>query len=370
MRFLDYNYVRQTNVDLIASSAHSNFPVSNLKHDFRSKVWRTTGTFIINTTNNKIDFRETNAGPQITATISSGTYTPDTLEVEIAAKMTAATLNARTYTVLYSESTGKWTITGSTFLELLWLSGSNTATSIGPSIGYAVLDETGGTAYTSASVAIHTEESVVIDLKSTESIDSFLMLWSPIDGTGVSTDADIFLQANHTNNWSSPAVNIQVTIDSIFLTCSHFFSSSQNYRYWRVKIIDPKNSNLYIQIGNIILTKATVLSDSPEKGFTYTLEDGSKRIVTEFGNQYVDRLPFRQKISFNYAALQYSDVLILEEMYRRNASNIPITVVLDETASCFDKDHFMVYGYFESTLVHKQIAHILFQEDLTITETF
>lgn len=370
MRFLDYNYVRQTNVLLTPTSEHPNFPIENMRHDFRSKVWRSNGYFLIGASNNKIDFRETSLGPQITATLASGSYSPDELETEIASKMTAATLNGRTYTVTLSAATGKWTITGQTYLELNWLTGPSTANSVGPSIGYAVSDQTGDIAYTGASVAIHTEESIVIDLGTTEDVDSFVMLWSPLDGVGISANAVVRLQANHLDSWSAPPVDEIVLFDEMFLTLSHFFVSDQPYRYWRVKIVDSANSNLFVQVGKIILTKATQLQDDPERGFSYTLEDQSKRIETEFGNQYVDVLPFRQKLSFNYAALQYADVVTLEQMYRRNGSKIPITVVLDPLAECFDKDHFLVYGYFENRITHKQIIHQLFTEDLTITETF
>lgn len=43
-RIIDHNYIFQDNVTLTASTANANFPVSNLKKYFRSKVWRTTAT--------------------------------------------------------------------------------------------------------------------------------------------------------------------------------------------------------------------------------------------------------------------------------------------------------------------------------------
>src|SRR3990172_8971075 len=98
MRFLDYNYVRQTNVTLTPTSEHANFPALNMRHDFRSKVWRTTGYFLITATNKYIDFKETGGGPEITATIPEGAYTPDQLEDEIKFQMELESLNARTYT--------------------------------------------------------------------------------------------------------------------------------------------------------------------------------------------------------------------------------------------------------------------------------
>lgn len=370
MRFLDYNYVRQTNVTLTPTSEHPNFPIENMRHDFRSKVWRSTGFFLITDDNKNIDFKETLGGPQITATLTLGGYSSADLETEVISQLEAASLNGRSYTVALSPVTGKWTITGQVYLELNWGTGPSLASSLGPSLGYAATDQSSALAYTGASVAVHTEEAVVIDLNTAEKVDSFVLLWSPLNGVGISANAVVRLQANPTDLWDSPAIDQLVSLDDLFLVATHFFATDQQYRYWRVKIVDPANSNLYIELGKIILTKATQLLDEPERGFTYTLEDQSKRIQTEYGNQYVDVLPSVQSLSFNYAALQYEDVLTLEEMFRRNGSNIPITVVIDPLEECFDKDHFLIYGYFESRLVHKQIIHRLFTQDLTITETF
>src|SRR4051794_23492435 len=126
-RILDYNLPFQTTVALSASSADTNFPVSNLQSYTRSKVWRSTGNFVIDATNNKIDFVIVNAGAQLTATVASGTYTATTLAAAIVTAL-AAQDGAHTYTCTYSTTTGKWTIaTSGSFLSLLFASGTNSA---------------------------------------------------------------------------------------------------------------------------------------------------------------------------------------------------------------------------------------------------
>jgi len=182
MRFLHFNYAFQPNVTISASSEDANFPASNIGEIFRSQIWRSAGNFVIDATNNKIDFVEILAGPELTATITAATYTPTALAAEIKAQLEA--VSVETYTVTFSLVTGKWTIaTGGAFLSLLWATGTNTAISIRTAIGYAATDQTGSATYTGASVAIHTEETLTLDLKTAENIDSFCIFFGSVIST-------------------------------------------------------------------------------------------------------------------------------------------------------------------------------------------
>lgn len=373
MRFLDFNYVIQDNVTLIASSAQTNFPVSNLKSHFRNKVWRSSGTFVIDSTNKHIDFRETSGGPEITATLTEGTYTISGLTAHIASVMTAATLNARTYTVSYATATGKWTITGETFLELLWASGTNTATSVGPSIGYAVADMTGAVTYEAASRAIHTEESVVIDFNTSEEIDSVVLFPDPLEhatpgGFSFTSGAVIRYQENETNEWSSPAVDEVISIDEQFGVATKFFTTANENRYHRIKIVDPKNPSLYVEMGGLVIAKATQLTDPVANGFTWTNRDTSNRTRTNFGNEYTDQRPIFRELGVSYEAMLYDDIKTLDRMFKRNGVRIPVTVVLDGEELCFDKDHFLIYSKFQNQLEHSHISYKLFNQDLAFQE--
>lgn len=369
MRFLDFNLADPLNgVTVTADSENTEFPASNLGKHSPSRIWRSTGTFIIDSTNNKIDFRETDGGPEIIATLASGTFSEITLAAEIKARMDAATLNARTYTASQSTLTGKWTIAGSVFLELLFATGTNVASSTGPAIGFAVSDHTGATTYTGAAVALHTEEGIVFDLNTTESIDSVAVMFSPLNGIQLSNGAVLSVQANATNIWTSPAVDQTLTIDDAFFIATHFFTTDQAFRFWRIKIVDPQNANLFVELGGVVLAKATTLSQQPEKGFSFTIADQSIQMRNLFGHEYVDEYPLIKSVSISYKALQYVDVKILERMFRRNGVSTPVLAVLDEAADCFDKDHFIVWGKFQKSLTHRQENFTLFNEDLRINE--
>ncbi|NVM21122.1 MAG: flagellar filament capping protein FliD [Desulfobacterales bacterium] len=110
--------------------------------------------FAVDATNNKIDFKE-NGGAELTATITSGTYTVSELEAEIESRLETASANSIDYSVSYDSSTKKFTIkeNGSilTQLDLLWATGTNSATSAASILGFDSADDTGALEYASDS---------------------------------------------------------------------------------------------------------------------------------------------------------------------------------------------------------------------------
>lgn len=112
----------------------------------------------IDATNNKIDFIDNVA--ELTATLTNKVYNSSLeLAAEIASKLTAASAASQVdiYTVSFSDSTGKFTITsdGATF-ELHWKTGTNgadgTDTHAGTILGYSdAADDTGALTYTADS---------------------------------------------------------------------------------------------------------------------------------------------------------------------------------------------------------------------------
>ena len=106
---------------------------------------------IVDDTNNKIDFRE-DAGPEIAATIQNGKYTASQLATAIENAMETA--SSVDYTVSYDANTRQFSIQDDgtlTELQLLWQTGANAGTSVGPDIGFGASgDDTGSTAYNGA----------------------------------------------------------------------------------------------------------------------------------------------------------------------------------------------------------------------------
>lgn len=115
---------------------------------------------ITSSVNDRIDFKE-NGGSQLHATIAAGTYiagttsaTVGTLCKAIKTAMEAASGATLTYTVTYSDSTRKFTITASsTTVQILWLTGTNQATAAYAVLGFSHTDTSAALAVTSDSTS-------------------------------------------------------------------------------------------------------------------------------------------------------------------------------------------------------------------------
>ncbi|MFH2013829.1 MAG: phage tail tube protein [Patescibacteria group bacterium] len=100
----------------------------------------------IDTNNNKINFKEDTGGglgAELTATLTSGTYTITTFLAEVKTQLEVA--GAGTYTASFSATTGKITIsaTGLTAFDMLFNSGTNKSSSIFDMIGFSTVADSG-----------------------------------------------------------------------------------------------------------------------------------------------------------------------------------------------------------------------------------
>ena len=120
-----------------------------------------TASFVVTTSvNDRIDFKE-NGGSQLHATIAGGTYLAGTSSAQnltlckaIKTAMEAASGATLTYTVTYSDTTRKFTITASsTTVQILWLTGTNQATAAYVLLGFSHTDTSAALAVTSDSTS-------------------------------------------------------------------------------------------------------------------------------------------------------------------------------------------------------------------------
>lgn len=366
-RILDENYLFQDDAQVSSTSQDPNFPIENLAKHFRSKIWRSAGFFVVTSDRNKIDFIETPMGPEFTAIIPIGNYLLLDLAEEIATQMSS--VGDEDYVVTYDSATGIWTIeTEGTYLELLFATGTNEAETFAPVIGFPILDFEDDLAYDGSQVAIHTEEAILIDLAVTSPVDSFALLFDPMRDPVFSTEAVLFLQASQTNSWLSPALEVTLSIDYDHNVATHFFNSVQNYRYWRVKMVDPHNPNLYVEVPKLVLSRSTQLSQGPQMGFKNEIEDQSTEIKTPYGHKYFDLYPFGRSQDFTFEFLPEADVEILESIFRKVGKSVPICVSLDSEEELFDKDRVFIYGRITGKHSQKQNFTQYFDVNLSIEE--
>ena len=370
LRILDYNYPFKDNVEITASSQNADFPASNVGHEFRAKVWRSSGYFVIDATNNKINFKETGGGPELTATVVVGNYSVTSLALAIKTAMEAASVNARTYTISQSSVSGKWTIAGSTFLSLLFSTGTDSSTSIRVAIGFGINDFTASTSYTGPITAIHTEEGVVFDIQSAEEIDTLGLVFDPRAGIKLSDSAVVTLQGNASDSWVTPLYSQVLTIDNTDSLFTLFLAIPQEHRFWRIKVVDPQNYNLYVELGTVMLGKARDIGRCPDNGFDIKYNDQSKIESNAYGNKFVDIYPQKKVLNINFNIFDYDVKKQIEESFALVGNREPIFVMIDPLETIFDKDDMSIYGKYDKDVSFKHIVRNYFSSGLTIEEVF
>lgn len=199
---------------------------------------------------------------------------------------------------------------------------------------------------------------VVFDMQTTEAVDSVVLLWPKEDGIKLTDSAVVRIQANATDVWTSPAVNQVLTVDDTYMMASHYFATDQSYRYWRVTIEDASNPWNYVELGVAWIGKSLDL-DPAENGFTFGLVDRSKIQENDFGHKYVDEYPTQAVVEFSYTYMEYADVQILENAFRRNGARKPVMVVLDPLETVFNKNHYAVYGTMSNRFGMSHVVHAL-----------
>lgn len=213
-----------------------------------------------------------------------------------------------------------------------------------------------------------TDFHIIIDLGSIANVDSFIMLL-PLEGkVNMTNDAVIKLQANSSDSWDTPAVDLTLEHDVIKRQISHYFSEAQAYRYWRITVNDPTAESNYIEISKLIIG-ASVTFPNAQNGFKFGKDDGTKITRNDFGTAYADKYPILKTLNLSYKTLLLSEIEVLDNVFNENGNNIPVFITLDETNTLFDKDRYSIYGLMQDTLDMNHVNYnILDSSGLKITE--
>ena len=67
----------------------------------------------------------------------------------------------------------------------------------------------------------------------------------------ISSGATVKIQANATDVWTSPSIDVAMTYNADYII--HAFSSTQSYQYWRIFIDDASNPDNYVSVGQVFL---------------------------------------------------------------------------------------------------------------------
>lgn len=343
---------------LTYSSQHSNFPATNIQHRWYTRTWRSNygassgwGNFTIESgVNDKIDFQETAATPLV-ATLTAGDYDTDDLIAEIEAQLESA--GASDYTVSYDDDTNKFTIAsdgagGGGIFELLWSSGTNTATSVASTLGFDnSADDTGALSYTADSMRIHSEEWIKID----RGESSPGALAAMIRYNNFSSNATIQIQGNASDSWGSPTYSEELTIDNTIM--SHFFSTAaQELRWWRIRIRDVSNSDGYVAMGRPFVGPYSTFSKNFNRAYQKMWRDPSLASLSEGGQlSSILRSKYNEYI-YQFMNMSSDDKDTIEALFDSRGLTKDFFV-------CQDADNASTTTYYAQFSEYLRIVHVL-----------
>ena len=259
IRFIYKNLWRNGTI-LTQSSEHAQFPSENTQDDIITLAWTSrygtssgNGLFTVSASNKYIDFDE--GGAELTATLTTGAYTGQTLATEIKTQLDAA--GALTYTVTYTESTGKFTIAAGGNFTLRWLNGTHAATDANGLLGFSALaDDTGAATYTSDTVVCHSSEYIDVDFGSAQEFDTVALL-----GHNLTSAATITIYGADDSAFTSNVVSDSITYAANNIV--QFLAAARTKRYCRIYVADIANPSCYVKIGTVVVGKYF----APNRGF-------------------------------------------------------------------------------------------------------
>ena len=228
-----------------------------------------------------------------------------------------------------------------------------------------------------------TDENIVLDLGSAQSIDSFAIL-----GHNISSSVTVLKIQGHTSDsWGSPDVDIDLldpqggggsynVYDSKFIL---WYLSSASKRYWRIVITDDSNPDAYLEIGRVFLGAYFEPSTGARQGLTINKRDLSEVIKNMQGTPYSN---LKDKIwiyDFSLESLLSDpagtdDLQTIIDMFDNAGSNKDIIVSIDPdrgsgTNRYSNLKRFSAYGLLTNDFNTTDVAQIKFNSSFIFEES-
>ena len=296
---------------MTASSSDASYPVSNLVHSVRSKVWKPSYVFEVSSVRNKVYINGT------TYTIPVSTYTVTTL-------ITA--FNTATGATLSRNSLGRFVITlgGSGTLNL-----GTTTNAIWDLLGFLETADITRTVFTADEARYSSGEWIKVDMGITQSCQ-FAALIMPSNTVFSAPNAVIKLQGNNLDLWDAPPVEIIMNMSAQGAFTGPP-SATQACRFWRIFIKDRTNNAL--SFGVAYIGDATIFANTNiATGLTRSYEDSSEKLYAESGALFTDRRPKSLSLSsMNVQFLKGDELVEIEQLMYDLGDNLPFFLILDPT---------------------------------------
>lgn len=183
------------------------------------------------------------------------------------------------------------------------------------------------------SVAAITSSTVVFDFKTIEPVNSILIKGNNLDGFGFNSPATI--EANPTNEWSSPAFSTTITYDANFNLAIKTLASSESYRFWRLSLTGGQ----YVELSNIFIGEYIQLTNNNITfGWGFRTDDRATSSSNRYGQRYLDRVNSQIHMNASFKTLNVTELETLLAMFDYVGESRPLWVIINEAASIINDE--------------------------------
>lgn len=363
IRFMTNNLLLTGVSSIVRSSENPSFPWSNALTDFRSRPFRFAGRFEITTTNNKLYFFDTIAR---TATIPIGEYT--SRNAMATAVQTAMNLVSANYTVSWSSIDRRFVISN---IAGHILNLSNQTNAIWLTLGFSsIIDTANGSGHYADLQRLHYPfEFIKIDFGYFPDIGFFGLIGDSSKVLNISAMANVKIQANTVDDFTSPPINITLTRKNrgIF---KFFDDASYNYRFWRITFEDNNSTN-EVEIGYLYLGEfGKYLDHYNAQGGVNSNEDRATLQESESGQIYAYARPKQRNYdSIAIQAINPTDMDFTRDIFDKFGISKPFFISIDPKLEITNNlDDTTFYCKFSDAPKFTHITRNLYNTDFKIKE--
>lgn len=187
---------------------------------------------------------------------------------------------------------------------------------------------------------------IVFDFISAEEVDTIILV--PNHMTGWGFYGDVLLEANPTDEWSSPAFS--GVLDNTEIDQAHQFAVTelaavQEYRFWRLSFTGTN----YVEVAKVFIgKKQTVGTRSISFGWQYSDEDNSIVTSNRYGQRFVDVINRQKKLSFQFEQLSKNELDDFLSIYDYCGKSKCFFIRIGCDTMINNPNRFAGYVYFES----------------------
>jgi len=205
--------------------------------------------------------------------------------------------------------------------------------------------------------------NVVIDILNPQPVDSVIVKANFELGRGF--NGDLTIEANATDEWSSPAFTTTLSLNDEFNFGKVEFNTEE-YRFWRVS----GTGSEYLELANLFIgQKIELTSNNIDYGWTLSSNDNTKSKSNDFGQEFFDIYNIQRMITCSYKLVNKTEFDQLYAMFDYNKTYIPVWCIVDDNGIIInDKERFAGCFYFESIPSHKNSSFSLYDFSIKIKE--